>query len=672
MSNDQAQRLSILNLLVRSGHYQIPVYQRNYAWGRKQIRQLIQDIYDYFDKSKSGITENYYLGSLVVAKKDKYFEVLDGQQRFTTLNLLACYLKSSLDQHTDLDQFDRIHLGFESRDDSEIALKGLWNHISHQSKHTTIDHLISEYGHHPIFAGYKAIAVEMNEIVKRDDFPLFAAYLFNQVIILKVAVPELTDVTHYFDALNNRGEQLEQHEVIKAHFLSLVKDNPSDQQVFSQVWNACQDMYRYVQYGFSAEIRKCIFGESYHDWLITDYDKLKQILVSPPDIAKDKQDAKSDTENNKQYGDRLSLDEVLALSIISIKDEQPEESLERFTSIIDYPNFLMHVVKVFTLTYAVSVSLPAIALDDKGLLKSFKQTITNAGQAKDFIYFLLKFRYLFDLYIIKRENNNQYKGWSLKRPNYYSTRKSVSFIYTFSGSTELGKSQEDFEGDQSHLVMLLSALHVSYPTYARKNWLSAVMYWLVRQESIDLQSYIGYLEKFARVLLKSRYLTADPLGYDEFMYCIDDKQEVPLNPNIGQYLKYRKATQFVFNYLDYLIWKTKIKTGIDKVFYFTIKDSVEHFYPQQPKTELQKLDDSQLNCFGNLCLLNQSENSILSNDLPIQKIQWLKNKTKAPISLKLQCMMLETSEHEGEWGAERIEQHHQDMLQLLITHLDKI
>ena len=72
-------------------HYVIPRYQRAYAWEDKEITQLIDDI--------NGIdfSENYYIGSLVVARvKDKMetYEVVDGQQRLTTLYLLLQYLVS--------------------------------------------------------------------------------------------------------------------------------------------------------------------------------------------------------------------------------------------------------------------------------------------------------------------------------------------------------------------------------------------------------------------------------------------------------------------------------------------------------------------------------------------------------------------------------------------------
>src|SRR5690606_2612148 len=48
----------------------------------------------------------------------------------------------------------------------------------------------------------------------------FAEHLFDHVQIMRVAVPPRTDLNRYFEVMNNRGEQLEKHEVLKARMLS--------------------------------------------------------------------------------------------------------------------------------------------------------------------------------------------------------------------------------------------------------------------------------------------------------------------------------------------------------------------------------------------------------------------------------------------------------------------
>ena len=74
--------------------YIIPRYQRNYAWGKAEISQLIKDIDEFFPKENNE-KKSYYLGSLVCFKReDGSFELIDGQQRHTTITLINLVLKN--------------------------------------------------------------------------------------------------------------------------------------------------------------------------------------------------------------------------------------------------------------------------------------------------------------------------------------------------------------------------------------------------------------------------------------------------------------------------------------------------------------------------------------------------------------------------------------------------
>ena len=91
-NNEHIDELTVRELLSGKTTYLVPMYQRNYAWGEGQIKQLIQDVVD----SKLRNVKNYYIGTLVVyVRKDERLEVIDGQQRFTTLSLILAYLKKS-------------------------------------------------------------------------------------------------------------------------------------------------------------------------------------------------------------------------------------------------------------------------------------------------------------------------------------------------------------------------------------------------------------------------------------------------------------------------------------------------------------------------------------------------------------------------------------------------
>lgn len=95
--------------------YIIPIYQRNYAWGDDEISSLLQDIKNACEKNKEQ-DKNYYIGSLVVYRRENGdFEVIDGQQRLTTLTLIM----------HQLGKLSFRNVSFEHRDESEQALSNL-------------------------------------------------------------------------------------------------------------------------------------------------------------------------------------------------------------------------------------------------------------------------------------------------------------------------------------------------------------------------------------------------------------------------------------------------------------------------------------------------------------------------------------------------------------------
>jgi uncharacterized protein with ParB-like and HNH nuclease domain len=65
-------------------YYQIPDYQRPYSWNTEQIEQMWDDIYSSMETKE----ESYFLGPIILIERKGYFEVVDGQQRLTTLTIL--------------------------------------------------------------------------------------------------------------------------------------------------------------------------------------------------------------------------------------------------------------------------------------------------------------------------------------------------------------------------------------------------------------------------------------------------------------------------------------------------------------------------------------------------------------------------------------------------------
>ena len=70
----------------------------------------------------------------------------------------------------------------------------------------------------------------------------FAEYLLDHVKILLVEVPQDTDLNHYFEIMNSRGEQLEQHEIVKANLIKPLQNDQSAMALFSSLWKAAANI----------------------------------------------------------------------------------------------------------------------------------------------------------------------------------------------------------------------------------------------------------------------------------------------------------------------------------------------------------------------------------------------------------------------------------------------
>ena len=81
--NFQPEHMTVRELLTNSyNFYTIPEYQRPFKWNREKIERLIQDVKESID------TGEYFIGSFILIKKPEGFDVIDGQQRLTTLTLI--------------------------------------------------------------------------------------------------------------------------------------------------------------------------------------------------------------------------------------------------------------------------------------------------------------------------------------------------------------------------------------------------------------------------------------------------------------------------------------------------------------------------------------------------------------------------------------------------------
>jgi len=347
MTND-LKKISVSDIFADI-HYLVPIYQRNYAWSETQIEQLIEDIESSIDDSN----KKYFLGNLIVNQTDNnVYEVIDGQQRLTTLYLLAKYLGIV---------FAKDALRFEAREKSNRTL----SYFSNRSNPELIEELSSP----EMLNGFQIIANYFKS--KKIDTTSFIQKL-KQVFLIRVQVPQNIDLNHYFEIMNTRGEQLELHEIAKAKLLEVLESD-HDKNIAALIWEKCSDMNSSVQMNFNVSVRKSIFTENWSrlGQSIKDFDSIK---------------SKISIENESI--DKISLIDILRdNTMLNVSTTPSEDENERFESTISFPNFLLQVNAIMT-----KLGEEDASLDDKHFLNNLSWAWSTAEKAKDFLFHGREFR----------------------------------------------------------------------------------------------------------------------------------------------------------------------------------------------------------------------------------------------------------------------------------------
>lgn len=263
----EVNKKSVLDLLSEGKEHTflIPAYQRPYEWDEERIRTLVDDLWN-FTVSPNGKT--YFLGCIVTYENDdEQYEVIDGQQRITSLFLLLRAVYKKLENMESCDAVNNLKSTIEPalwyKDD--ITGKVTKNRIFIESR--VIDSKNNE-----VFADI----LKTGEITKRRDlysknyrlfydllddlsrdnpmqFYQFVNNILKNSVIFPINADSQDTALSIFTTLNDRGQQLTDADIFKSKIYQ--KISPDQKEVFIKRWNAlsekCVDCDRTVQQCFT-------------------------------------------------------------------------------------------------------------------------------------------------------------------------------------------------------------------------------------------------------------------------------------------------------------------------------------------------------------------------------------------------------------------------------------
>ena len=189
------------------GRFIVPLYQRLFAWSKKEVSELLLDLRTHFEQHPD---QPYYLGVVTtIVDKNKYC-LVDGQQRFTVLMLMASVFRHfSENWNLFFDMGKRLELFAREKDElylsklSKKELDGGYVNVLMRDAYTEISKFAEKIG---------------------SEKQNFAEACFKHITIFNSILPneyvnEPSSLNKYFEVMNSAGVNLEQHEILKVTLL---------------------------------------------------------------------------------------------------------------------------------------------------------------------------------------------------------------------------------------------------------------------------------------------------------------------------------------------------------------------------------------------------------------------------------------------------------------------
>lgn len=397
--------------------FSIPLYQRLFTWTPKEVTKLLSDLKEHFDSERFKKESNaYYLGMLTTIEREGYMDLIDGQQRFTVMMLLAIAFKHLPEWQSFLDGGKRLRLVARTEDETYLRRladdNNLYAHLKSRSSFYNYEN--------PVMKNALICIIDYTDKTFGKDSAAKDAYALNIYNHLTFFISELpshylkeaTSLNKYFEVLNSTGRGLEQHEILK---VKLIRNQQNSGKLL-RIWNAVSQMELPI-------IRRdeSLDNDGYADKYRHAINECRQgnFDTALSYIEESKNDSKENADT---------------IDIIPPKKKEKKSgvlAVEKQDSILTFPEFLL-------LTLDMTFNLEgkeSFYQKDKLIERFDNQHITDMD---GFYNNLLYYRLLLDYYVVRRDvSNGQSRFTVIFRDGGYDERECLrQYLSMLTVSTE--------------------------------------------------------------------------------------------------------------------------------------------------------------------------------------------------------------------------------------------
>lgn len=628
--------------------FNIPIYQRLYVWGDDQVLTLLNDVVNAYERD----ADIFFLGGTLLVEQEaeagRCFDLIDGQQRFTTLWLLCHAWRGKLKPFLTAKQGEYVEsrLRFAIRPEVNQFLellafgsngKPAAEEEATQRMRTALALMCSLFEKRPLPAGVTS---------KDAHLAGLAEFVFTKVKFVVTSVPRETDLNKLFEVINNRGVQLQHHEILKARMLDALQE--VERGPYALLWEACADMENFIERNLSG-----VSGVPAHE--VADlYERNK--LADAETVMGVMQARKQSERDHHALGleEILNAQEEPEAQENKSGDEENEPTWVR--SMFGFPLFLQHTLRIW-LHKKNRADVPRLLDGELQTLFEthfFNDDAWRAENVRSFIKLLWKLRVIFDEHMIKWADQGE---------------EEIHLISKISVSTNNGKRyMSRARGVDAHRgFSLLQSMLYHSQEITTQYWVTPLLLFMHDHPEAGVEKYFDYLRHLDNhllgsasdesLVLRTQKFMADPWRRCELIHQTALKE--PSGVKFAHYWFYK---------LEFVLWFKKVR-NIDawSQFRLTAKSSVEHISPQTPTERDDNRVVHALDNFGNLALVSRSLNSEYSNLPYNEKRQRFINNNKR----RLDSLKMDLIYQDEKWDDTKAFAHQQQMIECLDAYCNE-
>jgi uncharacterized protein with ParB-like and HNH nuclease domain len=257
ISSISAEKLVVKDIFCDDYLFTIPNYQRPYSWEEEHCTQLLDDLHSFaFREDDFNELPPYFLGSAVIIKNPnvRNAQIVDGQQRLTTLTILLSCLRYLIEEKENKDTISdfiyqkgnklkgtsaTFRLKTRVRDQEFFNKliqdeKGLPNYFDRPEELSFANDAQAQ-----MLSNAKALVDEFaKKKYSQEDLEHLATYIIQKCVIVVVASTDEEMAFRIFNVLNDRGKDLTIADILKSEILEKISEK--EQEVYTEKWEDCE------------------------------------------------------------------------------------------------------------------------------------------------------------------------------------------------------------------------------------------------------------------------------------------------------------------------------------------------------------------------------------------------------------------------------------------------